>query len=1340
MRKGLLIAILALIAIVLVAGVSLRRYLQSQHGAGQVAARLEAIVGAKVQVGQADIGLNHTTLQNLALPDESNTDVKSEPWLKVGSLVADLSLWDLVRGNAEPKLIELQNVKLLLRFDANGNLLTRLPLAFRSGDSASTTALPELVLESGEIVLRKAGYSDLLLTNVSARLTNEAGKAVLTGGADSAELGKLNLSGSFENALAVVQLKTQAKARFSQEFLERVPLVPAVTWTEIRIDAAESMAELTLRLDLKTSKYGYRVELHPENAKLFLPVLDLPAQNASFALVVEDNRIEIRNVQGDAFGGQIRGEADLDFREAVYKLAFKKIEVDGLDVRDLPDDWNIPNVVRKSIANGKLHGNAAVEVTITPRPLTPVQLSALQAITGSASGFNPAAMAIAWPGADVHFRTKGRGQVRDPEGKQDAVEFDWQLKPRRMPLAKTLPVTGSIAPSTDAIAVNDAIAINAKALFAGLFTVMLQQAKEQPKYLDLNLGLKNVDLAALVENLNLKLPIGVSGKLSFDVKASVPTDRPDEMKAYKAVGNATIKALVIGDTHVDEISAAFVYGDGILTLKSLDGKLANDGGTFKGNGSMDVVPQGDLRAELIVDRIAVNQLVSLGSEKMDGAFSGKIRISAPVQKLSTLSAFSADGTVSSDRLKIFGLGFEKVHSSIKLKDAVLKLPDLRVQMEGTPVGAAAELRLTDAYDFEAKMDLRDWNLAFLQKLTGVDKTSLPTFAGAFSTTLDLRGQLAPFKFSASGETATQNLSLDAFAVESVKFRWETDGQRLNFKDVDATLYGGQATGTAVLPFDPSATGNLDLNVKDLNVKKLVKDLKMPFAMDGNVGGQLKGTFPPVEKGKERTATLHLDLNAPKMRVQNIPAEKLVGTVAYEKGAIDYKLKGSTLGGTFDLEGQIPSNAKPADELKKQESKKGRLLISGVQIARLFQSLGASYSDSVHGGLSIDINYTHDPGDPYPEGRGVVRISDLRWKDKLLSDNLQGDIILTEQQIRVRNLTASIAEGTFSLQVAYYLRQSERSWFSAKFNRVEAEYLLGPWFGDQIEGPMQVHLRGKLGGEWHGTADLQLERGKAFGLQLSQWRVPINWSYAPSQTRGKLEIHDSAAQLARGRATAKMNLSWGDTVRVEGQIKLASAELKDILTQTVGSSEWGSGQTTARFDFAGDNVRSINDINGNLVASFRQTQALQVPVLKQVAPLIGLGRSTTFQSGSLRANLTKGVFRIQQLALDGTNVQMHVDGTVALNGRLNLEVVARTNTLGLPTDRLRLLGLRIPTAGPVPLTVLQETSNLLSNRVIYLQVTGTAQNPNIRVQPLRQLSEEAVRYFLRIGGVPVVPNL
>ena len=135
------------------------------------------------------------------------------------------------------------------------------------------------------------------------------------------------------------------------------------------------------------------------------------------------------------------------------------------------------------------------------------------------------------------------------------------------------------------------------------------------------------------------------------------------------------------------------------------------------------------------------------------------------------------------------------------------------------------------------------------------------------------------------------------------------------------------------------------------------------------------------------------------------------------------------------------------------------------------------------------------------------------------------------------------------------------------------------------------------------------------------------------------------------------------------------------------------------------------------ATLADSQALQTPVLNAVAPYLAPGQSAmTFQKGELRGRLGRGVFRIQRLNLSSAIVQMAVVGSVTTGGRLDLNVTGNTGRLGYNPAFLRAVGLRIPAAGPIPVSLILEASALLSNRVVHLRVTGTVRTRDGSAMP------------------------
>ena len=1322
MRRLLVVSLLIVVLVVIGSWISLRAYLRSSHVSQQVVARLETMLGSTVRVEDVDIGLGSTTLRGLTFYEVTTDGQAESAWLKSGTVTADVSLWDLINGNALPRRVTVNGASLVFRFNQDGSLATRLatPNVSDGAQTVDADSLPGVIIESSEVIFRKEGNADLVVKNIDLRIENEKGQLKLTGDGHNNELGKLILSGSLDKdfSQANLQLQTQAKVTVTQQLLERMPFVPGRVWQEIQIDRGDTSAKLTVRYDVRTSNLSYRLELDPENAKLLVPSIDLAAEGARGLVTVEDDLVQLRKIRGKAFSGAVEIEADLDFRGPHTRFVIQHINVEDVNVRELPDDWGIPAVVRKFIPDGKLTGNASLEVTIAPVRIPPADAAGLVSSAAVGFSFAPASPLAVVRRPEVHTKSKGKGQVRDPSGKQSPINFDWQPRPRRAG-AKGARQTWNSNPDGT--------------VFTSFAASAQPEPKASPEYLDLNLNLKDASLAEIVKNLELNLPFPIDGKASLNVKMAIPIERIDNWKGYKARGTIQFADLDFSGIKLKKVDADLELKDGILHLKSLKSDIEDESdplkaGLLRGTGRLELDPPGEFVTDLTLERIPLARFVTGEKGAVQGTFSGAIRVHAPVDKLGAIEVLNGHGNLSSNRITVQGLTFEQIFTAIKLEKSVLRLTDLRAKLEKQPLTGTAELRLEDALPFQANVVVQKWGLDALNQLAPAKgKLPLPV-TGSFSTSADVVGKLNPFSVKVSGDASGENVKVGAFEVSQVKFHWKTDGQKLDVKDLEVGLYGGKASGTIVVPMDDKATGLADLHLHSIQTQKLAKDLGVPFRMEGSADGVLKATLHPAVAQQARNATIHLDLKAPKLRVQNFPTEQLHGKIEYQKGILDYKLEGKGLGGTFDLEGQIPG--------PKQKAKKGSLSIRNVQLNRLFQALNVPNADFIAGRLNVEVDYDHKDGDGIPEGRGSLRITGVRWKNAVVSENLDADIILTEKTLRLRNVGGAIADGTLTGQFSYDYRQPGRSWFVLALDNVETSKLLGPWLEDRIEGPMQGRIRGNLADAWRGTAEFELTRGKLFGFDINQWRLPATWSYSPIQNRGQLDIHETSAQIARGKATGKMNLAWDRTARIEGNLRFANIDMPDFLRQTIGPSELGGGKMTGKVDFSGNEVRSLDDVKATINASFSQAQALQLPVLKQIAPFLGIGATTTFQKGDMLARLERGVLRIQQLTLQGTNAQVYMDGTVSLEGRLNLDVVAKTGELGVPNERLRLLGLRVPVAGPVPLVVIQEASTLLSNRVLYLQVTGTARSPVIRPRTGAILAEAAVRLFLQRYTVPV----
>jgi hypothetical protein len=772
-----------------------------------------------------------------------------------------------------------------------------------------------------------------------------------------------------------------------------------------------------------------------------------------------------------------------------------------------------------------------------------------------------------------------------------------------------------------------------------------------------------------------------------------------------------------------------------------------------------------LDANLGLDKADMQELLQATGVKLPFAVTGRVsfqvQLSIPLNTAGDLKAYRLKGTASSARLSLAGLTVEQVQAKVAYANGVLRLEELRglvpdgtlsnnraaapgsfegtAQLDVVPQGDPAAQRALrmNPYHYTGQVALRNIDLAILRRLAPEFRPPVDV-AGVFEVSADLKGTLNPLTVQSSGTGELSDMTVDRVAVRSVRFRWTSDNEHLNVSDLRSSLYGGEISGKAQIPLQAKAAGSMDLQFKDLDVSRLAKALpSLPIRVEGTASGTFEGTLAPAAMGQPRGFRSKLDLQAPKLRVQGIPAERLHGTVDYRGEGIDYRLEGDTLGGSFHLNGRVPAaDLKPADR-----PPEGRLRIQGAHLSRLWPGLGLRSSLAPLRGL-VDVNlaFRHEGPNRRPVGTGTFTLSRLRWAGTELAEVIQGNLLLTDQELRFRNLTGPFAEGVLFGQASLNLHDLNQSWINLSVDGADASALLAPLpaLASRVAGPLTLRVRGRLGREWSGTAEVGLARGRIVGAEVTDLRLPLDWAFAPGHFRGQIDVRDGTAQVRSGRVTAQATLGIGWGTRMDGHLRFYGVQLRPLLHQMTDLSQIGSGTVTGRFDFGGTDVRSVDDVTGTIEARLQQAQALQLPVLQQVAPFLGPSQSSSsfFQSGDLRARLARGVFRIERLAFAGTAARILVEGTVTVEGRLNLAVTANTGRFGVNPTFLQFIGLRIPTLGPVPVALLLQATTYLSNRVVHLRVTGTIRTPIITVEPLSLLTETAFQFFINQANVPL----
>ena len=874
-----------------------------------------------------------------------------------------------------------------------------------------------------------------------------------------------------------------------------------------------------------------------------------------------------------------------------------------------------------------------------------------------------------------------------------------------------------------------------------------------PTYLDATVRLDDVDLAELIKRLGVELPVELTGRLSFQVKLGIPINTARDFKTYRLQGTAALSTLLVSANgqpglHLSKVAAQIDYTNGVLRLEKLSGELPGPGGksgAFHGSARVGVLPRGDASFDLTgarpargPSRTSAARIAGQDVRRPVGDHSrrraarsragpdGLARRGQPARPLA--GAFRADvprRLGERDGLPRHGVAVGRHGRTARRSPSRLAHPvaDGRETIPGRPPAPRARCRPIG--DSLADSLVRGRRARSRRSVGGGWRC-----AGAF-------------QHDGFGQVGTGAIHLAGVQIDKLAFSWTLADETLKVSDFTAAIGKGKAAGTAEVSLDVLAgqTGKpavrMDLSIADVDLHLLTTSFKdLPFRVAGQASGKVAGAYtPPGKEDRMGKWAGEVDFSAATLKLQDVPVQKLRGRVEYRGGKGEYHLDGETLGGKLSIEGKWPSP--PMSSVGRYD---GQLRLERALLGRLWRPLGLGEQlGRLHGVLTVELPFRHEGPSMTPVGQGRFEVRNLRWQDGELAENIRGDIRLTAEGVFVRDIAADLAGGQLRYALSYHWRDASRNWFNVNLSQAEAGRLL-IFDSDApvvVQGPIDVHLRGTMGVEWRGAGSVEMVRGKVMGVEVTDFRLPVDFTFVPKRGRGELSVHESHAQVGQGRAQLQASIAWGGNMRVEGSLRLFDASLRTLGGMLGDVSQYARGRVTGRVDFGGGEVRSINDVTATAQATLKEAQALQLPILNLVVPFLLPGQGgVTFREGEFKARLAGGVWRIQQMTLESALAHLIVQGNMTVQGRLDLDVVAQTSSLG-GVNPLLLRGLlaRIPPIGPVPVGLIFQATELLSNRIFRLHISGTTKSPRITFAPIRVLSEEAVRFFLTRTLIP-----
>lgn len=1320
-------------------------------------------------------------------------DDHEQPFLLARKVVVDLSLWSVLWGRRLPDRLDLEEVKLHLRFDPEGNLLTRLPKLPTTGQ------LPHLRLRDLTLILEQEGRAPftvqgasftlapksvenlsglvedpqwgqfrlggefgkgklhLVLHSEGARVTTERfrsipflpraltdrlnltgtiplrldlwfgpeaprsryrvafaqararlhppegapfevrqvrgvvegteGKFDFSGSIQDPEWGLWNLSADQSPERPFVQLKLQSEeAVVDPGKLRTVPYVPGNVWNHIEAWGKTSV-QVALRIAKTEPEVHYRIELSPRETRVRLPVLDFEATSVSGQVVVEDHRVLLRGVTGQSAGGRVSANGELDFRSTPSHLRFA-LSVQGVQLTRLPPSWELPRQL-----DGKVTGSAQLHLLAH---------------------------------AD-HTETRGTGTGRIDEATlagfptREPIRLSLRTEGNRFRLIPLLPVLQSLRRVTSRVGLPERIYWPVVAL-EGLARWIFPG---ESSYLTAQAELQDVELAELLRRMGVSLPGELRGPVRAQFELDIPVDHSQDLRGLRLRGQLAADGVRLEGWRLEEVQAKVRLHEGVVSLEGVRGKIAagqQTSGSLHGRMQVQLPgpegEQGELELKMRIEGCPIGPVGRyLGQEfqPVSGSLSALIHASVPLPRVGELDAWKTRVQVHAPEMEVAGYSARRVSAGLSLDKGQGRVEQLHAETLGGFLSGEMNLSVVEDRAFQAKLGLRAVDLAQL--------TANRQVQGTLTWTGELAGRLGTRTIGGHGTLRCSSLRVAQVPIDPFRATWSVDREQLEMKITEASVQGGAISGWLRVGL-PAGNGNMELFVTDLDVKGLSRAGDPRLAgVEGKLTAQLSGSFRVGSPASE--VKVRLDVASARLALAGIAVTNIRGKLDHAMGRTSYLLEGETLAGRLSLEGKYPPS--PGEVVSEPH---GWLRLDRLQVSRLIEALSLTDTlGGLRGVITISLPYRHDGPGLTPLGKGRFELVDLFWKGSEWIDLLRGEVHLGTEEMLLKDINGSFAGGTLRLSGGYRFAPG-RGWFNLRLNRVD----LGPlrlFDGDQVvQGLTDLTLRGTIGSEWRMSGAVSMGRGKVHGIEISDLHLPVEGSWIPATSHLELSVREATAQVGPGRARFRGTLRRTTDWRAEGQLHFIDASLRSLADVLGDVTSIARGRVTGKIDFSGAEMRSWSDLNANIHATLNDAQALQLPILRHLLPHVLPGNGgVEFQAGEMRGRLAGGVLRISELTLDSPLVLLVLQGSITLQGRLDLQVTAQTSTLGLNPLLLRLMLQPLPPIGPVPIGLIIRTTEALSDRVIGLRVSGTVRAPRVQVEPIRLLSEQAVRFFL-----------
>lgn len=1237
-----------------------------------------------IRVNSCDLGLMGTTCVQKV--DVFETDLeKPTPWLKIGSLETDVSLFRLISGKVIPDSVVVNNPSVTLHFDEKGDLQTKLP----KSKGNEPPKMPRLFLKNADFCLKQDGKPPLIIKGIDGEAWRDEKKdLIFVATVQDGVWGAWNLRARVEPGDGDSELKlTTLEVALSRSLLESLPFVPKATWDHVKLNGLTSVV-MDLFFDGKKDTVDYKIGLEPKNTSVNIPIINLDAEDARGRVDIDNGYVKIREVEGRAAKGVIElKNADLDFRTENYQMDYD-LKIRNMHIQDLPEAWGLKDKKGNSFIQGIVAGWAKLKFLHDP-------VKGLQT-SGSGMGLIEQAKLLGFPAKPIPLELKSNGA-------------GFKLAP--LPAGPgLLPAAPKSEKSTSKLEGNNSLFLQTEVHFENIAA----------SDLFVLIGAKNLD--------------GIAGKLNLDLKLGVPFEKIYDHRFYLGHARMDFKNILLSGIPVSDFQADAQMQEGEIVLSDLKARLGGQGQTSKTKttpgeimaaGRIDLQDNGILHLRSQASSIPLSIISPWipGLLNQTGTLSFGLDAKTKVSTMLDPSGWKAGALFRMDNVSLGELFFQGTEGKLDLFQGRLQASEVVSSCQLGKITGQATFHLNQSIPFKFNMSAKSLDASKGYLLLGKEKFFFD-LNGTGELDASASGTIFPFDWNSSGKLNFEKLVLGRFLLEKNHLQWQIDPNKIVLTDAGGNSMGGKWSAEADIPRASLNSGKIKFEIQDIDAGLLVRTAsEKELPIKGKLGGVIQASFSPQDKTGEREIFFNADLNSSGYEILGIPLRQTKAVVNWKRGILQGNLNTEFAEGKGKLDFSLGSGSKA--------KLTGNLTINGMRMNQLLVAFDANEQlkklDAV---CNLDLPYEMDIDNLQITANGKVVLQRISHSNYLLSEQLQGNLVVDKNEINIKDLAGNFADGQMRGSVFLNFEKMESSFYKGTLMHAEMAKLFAPWFGGlKPSGKLDTRFSGKLGREVTASGEVFAMGLRLFGADFGDWRSPYEFSVAPARGAGNFNMRDISGSFAGGKVYGSTEYRWGVGNALAGNFRFQSLEMKALQAQFSDTRAPGSGTIQGKLVFAGKDVKSIDNITANLDGTLTHSRAQGIPIVRDLVPFLPVAATGTFfDKGELKARMDRGIIRIQRLALSNAFVMVLIEGNISSQGQMDLEATARTGNLSVLPEAMRNLGLKMPAIGAVPLDVISQATGALAAGILHYKITGNYKNPIVKSVPLTLLTEESIRFF------------